>query len=70
MTEEQRREAGIEALPGSLREAAQEFAGDSYIQSVLGEDLSRKYIRAKKKEYADYRAQVSEWEIERYLHRM
>ncbi|MEZ3485575.1 MAG: glutamine synthetase family protein [Lachnospiraceae bacterium] len=70
MTEEQRREAGIEALPGSLREAAQEFAGDSYIQSVLGEDLSRKYIRAKEKEYADYRAQVSEWEIERYLHRM
>ena len=70
MTEEERRESGIEALPGSLREAAREFAKDAYIQSVLGEDLSRKYIRAKEQEYADYRAQVTEWEIGKYLHRM
>lgn len=70
MTREQRLEAGIEALPGSLREAAGEFAKDAYIQSVLGEDLSRKYIEAKEKEYADYRAQVTGWEIEKYLHRM
>lgn len=70
LTEEQRREAGIEALPASLREAAEEFEKDAYIQAVLGEDLSRKYIRAKKSEYADYRAQVTEWELGRYLHRM
>ncbi len=70
MTEEERKAAGIEALPGSLREAAGEFEKDAYIQAVLGEDLSRKYIQAKKKEYADYRAQVTEWEIGRYLHRM
>ena len=70
MTEEQRREAGIEALPGSLREASEEFAKDGYIQAVLGEDLARKYIQAKEKEYADYRTQVTDWEIGRYLHRM
>lgn len=70
MTEEERKAAQIEALPGSLREAAAEFARDDYIQAVLGEDLSRKYIQAKEKEYADYRTQVTDWEIGRYLHRM
>ena len=70
MTEEQRKKAGIEELPGSLLEAAREFGKNTYIQAVLGEDLSKKLIRAKEKEYADYRAQVTEWEIGRYLHRM
>lgn len=70
MTAEQRKEAGIESLPRSLREAAKEFEKDEYIQAVLGEDLSRKYLKAKNKEYADYRAQVTEWELGKYLHRM
>lgn len=70
MTEKERREAFIEALPGNLREASVEFAKDAYIQAVLGEDLSRKYMLAKEKEYADYHAQVTDWEIGRYLHRM
>ncbi|WP_286152468.1 type I glutamate--ammonia ligase [Sporofaciens musculi] len=70
MTDEQRKSAQIEALPASLREAASEFAKDEYIQAVLGEDLSRKYIQAKEKEYAQYRTQVTDWEIGRYLHRM
>ncbi len=70
MTEAQRKEAGIEALPGSLHEAAEEFARDTYIQSVLGAGLSGKYIQAKEKEFADYSAQVTGWELERYLHHM
>ena len=70
MTEAQRKEAGIEALPGSLHEAAEEFARDTYIQSVLGAELSGKYIQAKEKEFADYSAQVTGWELERYLHHM
>ena len=60
--------AGIERLPGSLLEAAREFYKDPFIMSVLGEELSRKYIRAKTKEYAEYREQVTEWELEKYLH--
>lgn len=70
MTDIQRKEAGIDALPGSLREAAEEFAKDAYIREVMGEDLAEKYIRAKKKEYMDYCTQITEWEIGRYLHRI
>lgn len=70
MTEEERKAAGVEALPGSLREAAAAFQDDPFIQNVLGEDLSKKYLRAKKKEYAEYSSQVTEWEISRYLQRI
>lgn len=68
MTEEERKDTGIEKLPGSLLEAAREFERDEYIRQVLGTDLSRKYIKAKTKEYADYRGQVTDWELARYLH--
>ena len=67
MTEAQRRELGIEALPGSLLEAAREFEKDEFIQKVLGEDLAGKYVAAKKAEYKAYRAQVTEWELNEYL---
>ncbi len=70
MTERERMDAGIENLPGSLLEAAREFEKDTFIQDVLGEDLSKKYIKAKTKEYEDYRAQVTEWELGKYLHRL
>ena len=70
MTEKERMDAGIENLPGSLLEAAKEFEKDAFIQDVLGEDLSKKYIKAKTKEYEDYRAQVTEWELGKYLHRL
>ena len=68
MTEKERMDAGIEALPGSLHEAAKEFKKDVLIQKVLGKDLSRKYIKAKTKEYDEYRSQVTEWELNKYLH--
>lgn len=70
MTEEERRKAGIEELPGSLREAAAAFRNDPFIQNVLGEDLSEKYLQAKKREYAEYSSQVTEWELSRYLQRI
>ncbi len=70
MSGKQREAAGIEALPGSLLEAIREFEKDGFIQEVLGKDLSKKLISAKKEEYRDYRAQVTDWEIQKYLHIM
>ena len=68
MTEEERKIFGIDKLPRSLNEAAREFEKDAYIQEVLGEDLYRKYIEAKTREYQEYRGQVTEWELSKYLH--
>ncbi len=70
MSDEEREKAGIQKLPGSLREAAAEFKKDLYLQEVLGKDLSRKYLKAKTREDAQYRSRVTEWEVENYLQRI
>ena len=66
----ERIQMGIESLPGSLLEAAREFEKDDFIRGILGKDLSEKYIEAKKEEYRQYRAQITDWEIQKYLHVM
>ena len=67
LNDEEKKELGIECLPGSLMEAVEEFEKDEFIQKVLGEELSQKFIKAKKAEYDEYCSHVSEWEIGEYL---
>lgn len=69
MTEEQHRELGIEKLPGTLMEAVEELEKDSFVKEVLGEHIAEQYIKAKKKEWFQYRTHISEWEIEEYLYK-
>ncbi len=61
---------GIESLPADLGEAIHEFEADTYIQEVLGTHITEKYMEAKKAEWADYRSQVTQWEIENYLYKI
>lgn len=67
LTEEERKNRGIEAVPASLREAVSELEKDELIREVLGVHVADKYIRAKKEEWEKYTAQVTEWEISQYL---
>lgn len=68
MSQKEREEAGIENLPENLCDAIDKFEKDNLIKEVLGEHISSNYINAKKKEWQVYRTQVTEWEIEQYLH--
>lgn len=61
---------GIESLPADLEEAIEEFEKDDYIKNVLGGHITEKYLEAKRAEWADYRAQVTDWEIEKYLYKI
>lgn len=70
MTEEERREADIERLPHSLEEALTAMEADALVIGVLGEGVSRSYINAKRREWQEYCAQVSAWEIDKYLYRI
>jgi len=70
MTEKEKKEAGIESLPGNLIEAIRELEEDEFIQGVLGKHICEKYIGAKKGEWDAYKAQVTSWEIEEYLHKI
>ena len=69
MTQEKRDSLGIESMPENLCDAIAKFEEDEFIKNVLGEHISNNYIDAKKKEWQEYRAQVTDWELERYLNR-
>ena len=69
MTEAERRRLGIENLPGTLIEAVEELKKDAFILDVLGKHVAEKYIAAKEQEWQQYRAHVSEWEVQQYLYR-
>lgn len=66
----QQHELGIETMPADLGEALDELEKDEYIKGVLGEHIAKKYVEAKRAEWASYRAQVTCWEIENYLYRV
>ncbi len=69
MTDQERRSLHIENMPGTLAEAVEELKKDPFILNVLGRHVAEKYIAAKEKEWQQYRAYVSEWEIQEYLYR-
>ena len=70
MAEEERKAKGIEALPRSLEEALDAMEADALVMKVLGENVSRSYIQAKRREWEEYCTQVSAWELDSYLYRI
>ena len=60
-------ELNISQLPGSLGEAIRELEEDDVLLEALGEHSSRLFIEAKRSEWDEYRMQVTEWELDRYL---
>ena len=69
MTDEERMALNIEPLPRNLYEALNGLEQDELVKQVLGEELCKCYIAAKKQEWESYSAQVSQWETEQYLYR-
>jgi len=64
---QRRAECGIASLPGTLEEALQALAQDAVVREALGEHAYEAFTRAKRAEWDEYRVQVSDWELERYL---
>jgi len=67
LTPEERRELGIVSLPETLGEAVDELAGSELMRRALGEHIFPRYIELKRKEWDDYRVQLTAWEMNRYL---
>lgn len=70
MDEEEIEALGIRRVPQSLPEALLYLEKDELMRDVLGETFLRRYIREKRREWQSYAAEVSEWEIQRYLYRI
>lgn len=67
MTEAERKAANIDSLPQDLHEAIEIAEGSELLKEALGEHVYEYFIRNKKAEWDAYKAQVSQYEIDRYL---
>ena len=67
MTDAELEAAEIKLLPGTLGEAIELFAESELMKEVLGEHIHSFYVANKREEWKEYRLQVSEWELDKYL---
>ena len=67
MSEEEKAKAGINSLPEDLLEAIKIAEKSKLIKECLGDKLFEYFIRNKKMEWNEYKAQVSKYEIDKYL---
>jgi glutamine synthetase len=67
MNAKERKERNIGTLPGSLAEAIQLTENSPVVREALGEHVFRSFIENKKKEWDEYRIQVTEYELNKYL---
>ncbi len=58
---------GIDVLPSSLWEAYHALEKDDVVRSTLGDHIYSQFRDIKKKEWDDYRIQVFDYELEKYL---
>ncbi|MFL2094758.1 type I glutamate--ammonia ligase [Marinilactibacillus psychrotolerans] len=59
---------GIKSLPGNLLEAVESLKKDDTIIEALGEHIFKNFVATKTLEWDQYKATVSQWEKEQYLH--
>lgn len=67
MTRDEREKIGIYNLPENLKDAIKEFKNDEIVKNSLGEHVTEKILIAKTKEWDEYRVNISEWELKKYL---
>ena len=67
MSEAERIERCIQALPGSLWEAISVTEDSGLVRDALGETVFQSFIDNRKIEWERYRSHVTDFEIERYL---
>jgi glutamine synthetase len=67
MTEEERQKRGIGTLPASLLEAILLTEKSELVRKALGEHVFSAFIQNKKIEWDQYRTQVTEYELKKYL---
>jgi glutamine synthetase len=67
LTDEEQHRLGIDALPHNLEDALTELEGDAVMRAALGDHIFDAYLAEKRAEWADYRAQVHQWEIDKYM---
>lgn len=67
LTTAERRAMGFRELPGTLDEALHAMERSELVAETLGEHVFDFFLRNKRREWADYRSQVTAFELREYL---
>jgi glutamine synthetase len=67
LSPEERRRLGIEQLPETLGAAIELTADSELALRTLGEHTFNRFVEIKRREWEEYRMQVTRWELDRYL---
>lgn len=67
LSDNERRAMGIEAMPASLDEALERMEASELVAETLGEEVFSFFPRNKREEWAGYRAQVTQYELDRHF---
>lgn len=61
------RRGEMQILPQSLNQALNAMEKDEVVMNALGPHIAKRFISAKRQEWEDYRLDVSDWELNKYL---
>ncbi|MFL5896503.1 MAG: glutamine synthetase family protein [Thermoleophilaceae bacterium] len=67
LSPDERKRLGIEQLPETLGEAIELTSESELVLRTLGEHMFNRFVEIKRQEWEEYRVQVTQWELERYL---
>ncbi|MBU0682893.1 MAG: type I glutamate--ammonia ligase, partial [Candidatus Omnitrophica bacterium] len=67
LSDEERKELGIKSLPGSLGEAISYAERSEVVKKALGDHVFKRFLELKKREWDDYRIQLTEYEMNKLL---
>jgi glutamine synthetase len=67
LTEAERKAMGMKPLPSSLNQATLIMERSELVAETLGEHVFDFFLRNKQAEWEEYRRQVTQWELDRYL---
>lgn len=67
MSPEEKKKQGITALHENLSDALDELESNKVIQKALGKHVYENFMLVKRQEWDEYRIQVTQWELDRYL---
>jgi glutamine synthetase len=67
LTDDEQGALGIAGLPANLEDALTALEADEVLRAALGDHIFDAYLQEKWAEWREYRAQVHQWEIDRYM---
>ena len=67
LSSRQLKEMNMDRLPRTMGEAIVAYEDDEFIRKTMGQEAWSSYLKAKRREWKEYRSMVSQWELDQYL---